>query len=175
MSWSVFCENIFKISIKSFTVFCFQVADAVAKGDSERAANAVIATAKAVDEVVAFSKARASISSESNGNPPNRQAKPKTQVQSTMCIMIWDQPWTGSVLRWSIDFIESHRWCVNFKFERPVALWNTHTLFLEFFSIHKNPLWWSADLAMLQIQPMANHDSLWICTSWQEQSTLSIN
>ena len=63
-----------------------------------------------------------------------------------------------------------------FKFERPVALWNTHTLFLEFFSIHKNPLWWSADLAMLQIQPLANHDSLWICTSWQEQySTLPIN
>lgn len=84
ISWSNFFGYIFKMSVK---LFCFKVADAVAKGDSERAANAVIATAKAVDEVVAFSKARASITSESNGAPPNAQAKPK-QVQSTMCIMI---------------------------------------------------------------------------------------
>lgn len=38
-----------------------EVADAVAKGDSERASKAVIACAKAVDEVIAFSSNRHSV------------------------------------------------------------------------------------------------------------------
>ena len=38
-----------------------EVADAVAKGDSDRASKAVIATAKAVDEVIAFSSNRQSV------------------------------------------------------------------------------------------------------------------
>ena len=40
-----------------------EVADAVAKGDSERASQAVIAAAKAVEEIIAFSVNRQSISS----------------------------------------------------------------------------------------------------------------
>lgn len=66
-----------------------EVADAVAKGDAERAAKAVIATAKSVDEVVAFSNVRQSVSSKPNGvkatpNPDNSQNVPK----SSMCVII---------------------------------------------------------------------------------------
>ena len=46
-----------------------EVADAVAKGDSERASKAVITCAKAVDEVIAFSSNRHSVV----GNPNNKR------------------------------------------------------------------------------------------------------
>ena len=74
-----------------------EVADAVAKGDSERASKAVIATAKAVDEIIAFSANRQSNSM----HPTNKRnslssiaengngGRHKTSTnKSTMCVII---------------------------------------------------------------------------------------
>ena len=67
-----------------------KVADAVARGDSDAAAKAVIATAKAVDEVVAVASLRTSVtrtngsavSNTSNGN------RSQTSPKSAMCSIL---------------------------------------------------------------------------------------
>jgi len=78
-----------------------EVADAVAKGDSERASKAVIATAKAVDEVITFSSNRQSVTLKQpsqNGSGPG--SDDTTQVnggvaggksstnRSSMCVIL---------------------------------------------------------------------------------------
>lgn len=71
-----------------------EVADAVAKGDSDRASKAVIATAKAVDEVIAFSTVRKSVGSKpsigTDGNDSSAKDEQRRPVRtkSSMCVII---------------------------------------------------------------------------------------
>lgn len=69
-----------------------EVADAVAKGDAELASKAVIATAKAVDEIIAFSSNRLSTTIKpANGNSTttiNENPKSEHRHKSSMCVIL---------------------------------------------------------------------------------------